>query len=117
MAITDRARTLAPYAAQLLYDEYVQDAARRALEAARESYRRARGDSPGEALTDEKLWRRTQEAVGQAAEFWAGLTAPPPKRKTRRWWTLAIVAAGVAVALAASPNAREAIWKRGPEHH
>jgi len=114
MAISDRARTAAPYAHQLLYNEQVQDAARRALEAALESYRRARGESPGELLTDKKLWRRIQEAVGQGAEFWAGVTGPPPKRKRRGWRTLAIVAvAGAAVVLAVNPDAREAVLNRG----
>lgn len=104
---------VAPYAQQLLYDEQVQDAARRAAEAARDSYRRARGTSPGEALTDKKLWGRVQEAVGEAGEFWAGLTAPPPRRKRRPWRTLVIVAVvGVAIVLAVNPDARQAVLNR-----
>ncbi len=110
MAISDRAKTVAPYAQQLLYDEQVRGAAWRALEAGRDSYQRARKQSAGEALSDKKLQRRLQEAVGALAEFRAALSAPPRRRKPRRWRTLATLAVGgAALFVLVNPDAREAV--------
>ncbi|MBV9003918.1 MAG: hypothetical protein JO181_04605 [Solirubrobacterales bacterium] len=101
---------MAPYAQQLLYDEQVRDAAWRALEAGRDSYQRARKQSAGEALSDKKLQRRLQEAIGALGDFGAALSAPPRRRKPRRWRTLATLAVGgAALFVVVNPDAREAV--------
>ncbi len=119
MAISDRAKTVAPYAQQLLYDEQVRESAWRALEAGRDSYQRVRKESAGEALSDKKLQRRLKEAISAAAEFWAALTAPPRRRKPRRRRVLVIVALGGAgLFVAVNPDAREAVlnWLGSATH-
>ena len=110
MEMSDQAKALAPYVQQLLYDEQVRDAARRALEASRDSYERARGRSAREAVSDKKLRRRLQQAIGATGEFWAALAEPRRPRKSRRWPKVAIVAAGgAALVLAINSDARATV--------
>ena len=58
MTVSERLSAVAPYARQLFDDEEVREAARRVLDASRESYQRARGKNAREAAADKKLRRR-----------------------------------------------------------
>ena len=109
MTVSERLSAVAPYARQLLDDEEVREAARRALDASRESYQRARGKNAREAVTDKKLRRRLRAVLGASAEFWAAMTAPRPRRKRRFWRTLTIVSVlGAGVFLAVNGDGRRA---------
>jgi hypothetical protein len=110
MTVSERLGAIAPHARQILDDEEVHQAARRALDASRESYERARGKNPRRAVSDGNLRRRLHAALGATAELWAALTAPPPRRKRRIWRKLTIVTALAAgVFLAANVDARTAV--------
>jgi hypothetical protein len=109
MTVGERLRAIAPYARQLLDDEEVH-AARRALDASRESYRRARGKNVRQAVTDTNLRRRLHAVLGASAEFWAAMTAPQPRRKRRFWRKLTIVTVlGAGVFVAVNVDARAAV--------
>jgi hypothetical protein len=102
MTVSDRLTAVAPYARQLLDDEEVREAARRALDASRESYQRARGKNARQAVTDKKLRQRLHAALGASAEFWAEMTAPQPRRERRfcrRLTIVSVLGAGVFFAL------------------
>lgn len=108
MALNDKALALAPYAEQLLANDDVQDALRRAVAATQEAYGRAQGKSPPQAMNDRKLWSRLQEAATAASEAWSEATAPP--RKPRRLRKLVLLAlAGGGVFLAVNGEARAAV--------
>jgi hypothetical protein len=110
MTVSERLTAVAPYARQLLDDEEVREAARRALDASRESFQRARGKNARRAVTDKKLRRRLHAVLGASAEFWAAMTAPQPRRKRRFWRTLTIVSVlGASVFLAVNGDARAAV--------
>jgi hypothetical protein len=110
MTVSARLSAVAPYARQLLDDEEVREAARRALDASRESYQRARGKNAREAVTDKKLRRRLRAALGASAEFWAAMTAPQPRRERRFWRRLTIMSVlGAGVFFAVNGDARAAI--------
>jgi hypothetical protein len=110
MALSDQAAALTPYLRQLLYDQEVQDAARRAAGATRGAYGRARGKGSRRALRDKKLRRQLQEALHAAWDLWYAISEPGPRRKPRwrrRLAVLALGGAGVFVALNA--QARESV--------
>jgi hypothetical protein len=112
MTVSERLSAIAPYARQLLDDEEVRQAARRALDASRESYQRVRGKNARHAASDKTLRRRLRAALGASAEFWAAMTAPPPRRKRRCWRKLTIVTVlGAGVFVAVNVDARGAVVK------
>lgn len=111
MTLSDRAAAVAPYAQRLLYDEEVQDAARRTLGATRDAYARARGKGAREAANDKKLRRRLSQAVEAAWEVWTAVGEPPPRKSRRRLRLVALVVGGAGVFLAVNPQAREKALK------
>ena len=110
MTVNERLSAIAPYARQLLDDEEVHEAARRALDASREPYQRARGKNARQAVSDKKLRRRLHAALAASAELWAAMTAPQPRRKRRFGRKLTIVTVlGAGVFLAVNVDARAAV--------
>ena len=103
MAVTDQAARVAPYIEQLLDDDKVRAHLRRAADATRQAYQRARGKEASKTLKDRKVQRRVQEAMQAAGEAVNLLARAPQKRKrARRGRALAglvIVGGGVAIAL------------------
>ena len=81
MPVSDRAAALAPYLRSVLDDREVQAAVRRAVTAGRDTYQRARGKSPAEAVKDKRLRRRAQQAVAATWEVWVAVTAPETRRR------------------------------------
>jgi hypothetical protein len=110
MALSDRAAALAPYAEQLLYNDDVQGALRRAVGAARDAYGRVHGKSAADAADDKKLQRRLQEALAAAGEVWSALSEPAPRRKSGGWGRrlalLSVTAAGAYLAVDADARAK-----------
>ncbi len=107
MALNDRAARAAPYLQQLLYDQQVQDAIRRAAGATRDAYARARGKSAREVVKDKKLRRRVQQAVGAGWEVWSAIDEPPrPKSRWRRK-LIALAVGGAAAFVAVNAQARQ----------
>ena len=104
MAVSDQAARLAPYVEQLLDDDKVRKNIRRAADATREAYGRARGKKEAsKTLKDRKVQRRVQEAMQAAGEVANRLARGPQKpKRTRRGRALAglaIGAGGLALAL------------------
>ena len=103
MAVTDQAARVAPYVEQLLDDDKVRAHLRRAADATRQAYQRARGKEASKTLKDRKVQRRVQEAMQAAGEAVNLLARAPQKRKRARRGRalagLAIVGGGVAIAL------------------
>ena len=111
MTVSERLSVIAPYARQFFDDEDVREAARRALDASRESYQWARGKTARQAVSDKKLRRRLHAALGASADLlWTAMTVPPPRRKRRFWRRLtAVTALGASVFLAVNVEARTAV--------
>lgn len=109
--LSGRASALTPYLEQLLYDEDVQSSLREAAGATREAWGRARGKSAQQALEDEKLGRRVQEALAALREFAASLSEPPAKRRSRRAPAVValLLALGAGIFVALNPGARARI--------
>lgn len=112
MGLSERASAAAPYVQQLLYNAEAQEAIGRAGSAMRGAYGRARGKSPQEAISDKKLRRRLQQAVGAAREAWSAVDEPPRRTRGRglKLVALAVGAAGVFVAV--NVKARENLLGR-----
>ena len=108
MAMTDQATRVAPYVEELLDDEHVRKNIRRAVDASREAYGRARGTKASKALKDRKVQRRIQDAMQAVGEVASGIARGPQKRKrARRARALAGVAiGGGGVVLALNADAR-----------
>jgi hypothetical protein len=108
--MNQRAKSLAPYVAQLAYDEEVRDAAKRAAGATSAAWGRARSRRSHSAARDKKLRRQLSEAAGAAFELWAALGGPPPQPK-RRWPRNAAITAlaGGGLLLAVNGQARAAL--------
>ena len=111
MPVSDRAAALAPYAEQLLNNRDVQDAIQRATSAGRDTYKRARGTSPGKAVKDKRLQQRLQETAQASWDAWNAVAqASKPKRRARwgrRIVVVTVAAAGAFVALNA--DARQTV--------
>jgi hypothetical protein len=110
MPVSDRAIALAPHLEQLLYNDDVQAALRRAVEATRDACGRARGKSAGQAAEDKGLQRRLRDAVQAAGEVWAALSEPAPRRKPgrrgRKLALLGVTAGGAYLAVDADARAK-----------
>jgi hypothetical protein len=115
MAVSDRAAAVGTYAQQLLDNQDVQTSARRAADATRAAYQRARGQDPRKAVQDRKLRRRVTTAVAAAGEFLGAVSETPPKPRSkwpRRLVLLAIL--GSAAWLISNENVRTRVqeWSR-----
>jgi ferric-dicitrate binding protein FerR (iron transport regulator) len=120
MSVSDRAKAVAPYLQQVLYDRELQAVGRRAATAGRDAYQRARGKSPSEAVNDKKLWRRAQQAAAAAVQLLTAIGTSPKRRRPRRLRRIALVTVGAAAAyLAFNAQARQTIIglisSNGPE--
>jgi ferric-dicitrate binding protein FerR (iron transport regulator) len=103
------ASAVKPYLTQLLSNQDVQENAGRAVRAAQDVYARARGKDAVEVASDKKLQRRVREAAGAARQALSAASEPPPKPKRRRGRKLAgiaLVGAGVFLALNADARAK-----------
>ena len=111
MAITDQAARVAPYVEQLLDDDQVRKNIRRAVDAGREAYGRARGKEASKALKDRKVQRRVREAMQAVGEVLSGVARGPQKRRrARRARTLAGVTIGAGgLLLALNADARQTV--------
>ncbi len=95
MAVTDQVARVAPYVEQLLDDDKVRAHLRRAANASRQAYLRARGKEASKTLKDRKVQRRVQEAMQAAGDAVNRLARAPQKRKrARRGRALAVLAIG-----------------------
>ncbi len=112
MRMSDRASTVAPYVQQLLYNQQAQAAVGRAGSATRDVYARARGKSPQEVVSDKKLRRRLQQAVGAAREAWSAIDEPPRRHRGRNLALVALLVGGAGVFLATNAKARENVLGR-----
>lgn len=113
MSVTDRMAAAGPYLQTALDDPEVQDALRRTVRAGRDTYRRARGKSPGKAVKDKRLRRRAQRAAVASWQLLAAVDAAQSRHKRRRGrrvvLVLAVVAGTYGAYLVSSPDGREAL--------
>ena len=113
MSVTDRVAAAAPYLQTALDDREVQDALRRATSAGHETYRRARGKSPGKAVKDKRLRRRAQRAAIASWQLVAAIDAAQTRRRSRRgrrvMFAVAVLAGMYGAYLASNGEAREAL--------
>jgi hypothetical protein len=113
MSVTDRAAQAAPYLQRVLDDPEVQGALRRATSAGRDTYQRARGRSPGEAIKDRRFQRRARRAALASWQLIAAIdaarTRPRPRRGRRVAFGLAVLAGTYGAYLASNADAREAL--------
>ncbi len=115
----DRLAAVTPYLEPLLYDREVQGAVRRAAEAGRRTYLRARGKPPAEALKDKRLRRRARSTAIAAWQVWAAVDAAHSRRRPR--WRRRLLLVPVAVAgaygvyLASNADGREALRRMIPD--
>lgn len=101
MPVSDRVVTARPYLRAVLDDPEVQDALRRTASAGRETYRRARGNSPGKAVKDKRLRRRAQQAALAGWQLFAAIEAAQAPRRPRRARRAVLVLGGLAAAYSA----------------
>jgi hypothetical protein len=113
MSVTDRVAAAGPYLQTALDDREVQDALRRATNAGRETYRRARGKSPGKAVKDKRLRRRAQRAAIASWQLVAAVDAAQTRRRSRRGrrviFAVAVLGGLYGAYLASNSEAREAL--------
>ncbi len=109
MGLSDRASTVVQ---QLLYNQEAQEAIGRAGSATRDVYARARGKTPQEAVSDKKLRRRLQQALGAAREAWSAIDEPPRRHRGRRLTLVVLLVGGAGVFVAANAKARENVLGR-----
>jgi hypothetical protein len=94
----NRRSRLTPYIVRLLDDEYIQDQIGEAFTSLRRGSRRAKGQSPTEALKDRRLRSQLQEAAGSLTAAARTLQAPQqPKRHLFRRRLVLGAAVGAAV--------------------
>jgi hypothetical protein len=88
------------YVQRLLEDTELRDSLRSAFESARKAYGRMNGKGPSKVLEDKRMQRELKDAANSLRNA-AEALREPPKRKRRggRMLVLAIVGAGLALAL------------------
>jgi hypothetical protein len=105
MPASEQISRLAPYARQLLDDDYVQDELDRLFanlrDGSQRARRKARRKGPAQAATDRQLRNQLMAALAAAAHIVGTLKEPepePPKRHRLRTLTLTVVVAGATYA-------------------
>jgi hypothetical protein len=89
-----------PYVHRLVEDEEVRDNLRNAYESARKAYERlSNGKSPVKALEDKKTQKELREAVHSLRDAAESLRGKREKKRRGRLLLVAIVGAGLALAL------------------
>jgi len=113
MAVSDGVAIAAPYLQAVVDDREVQDAFRRAASAGRDTYRRARGKSPGKAVKDKRLRRRAEQAAVASWQLVTAIDAAQAPRKPRRgrrtMLVLAVLAGGYGAYLVSNADGRKAL--------
>ena len=122
LSVSDRASAVRPYLRPVLEDREVRDAVMRLAGAGRETYRRARGKSPTEAVNDKRLRRRAGRAVLASWQLLeaieAAQTRPRRPRRPRRVALVLIAAASAYGAyLVSNADGRNALRGLIPDHH
>jgi hypothetical protein len=101
MPASEQISRLAPYARQLLDDNYVQDELDRLVTNLRDGSQRARRKGAAQAATDRQLRDQLTAALAAAGHIVGALKAPEPepsKRHRLRTLTLTVAVAGAAYA-------------------
>ena len=89
-----------PYVQRLVEDAALRDDLRTAFESARKAYGRMNGKGPTKALEDKKVQKDLKVAADSLKSAADTLRAPPKRKKRRgRLLLVAIVGAGLALAL------------------
>lgn len=113
MSVSDRAAAARPYLQAVLDDREVQAALRRTASTGRETYRRARGKSPGKAVKDKRLRRLAQQAALAGWQLAAAIEAAQAPRRPRRARRAVLVLGGLAgaygVYLVSNADGRETL--------
>lgn len=105
MSGADQLARFAPSIERLLEDEYVQDQIRQAISDLRRSARRAKGKSPRQAITDQRLRNQLQQAARSIAKATRAVNPPPPNRHPIRHALLLTIATAI-IALAGQQLAK-----------
>ena len=88
------------YVQRLIEDPELRENLRTAYESARSAYGRMNGKGPAKALDDKKVQRDLKQAAASLKVAADGLRATPKKKKRRgRLVLIAVVGAGVAIAV------------------
>jgi len=101
MPVSEQISRVAPYARQLLDDNYVQDELDRLFTNLRDGSQRARRTGAAQAATDRQLRDQLTAALAAAAHIARAMKDPepePPKRHRLRTLTLTAAVAGAAYA-------------------
>jgi hypothetical protein len=101
MPASEQISRLAPYARQLLDDDYVKDELDRLFTNVRDGSQRVRRAGPAQAATDRQLRNQVTAALAAAAHIVGALKEPEPelpKRHRLRTLTLTVAVVGGAYA-------------------
>lgn len=113
MSVSDRAAVAGTYVQRVFNDPEVQGALRRATRAGRDTYRRARGKSAGEAVKDKRLRQRAQRAAVASWQLVAAIDAAQTRRRPRRgrrvMFALVVLAGMYGAYLVSNADGREAL--------
>jgi hypothetical protein len=84
MPASEQLSRLAPYARQMLDDDYVQDELGRLFTSLRDGSQRARRQGPAQAATDRQLRNQLAAALAAATHVVGALKEPEPEPPKRR---------------------------------
>ncbi len=87
------------YVQRLLEDTELRDSLRSAFESARKAYGRMNGKGPSKVLEDKRMQRELRDAANSLKNAAEALREPPKRKRRGRLLVLAIVGAGLALAL------------------
>jgi hypothetical protein len=89
-----------PYIQRLIADQELRENLRSAYVSARKAYARVNGKGPAKALDDKKVQRELKEAASSLKEAADSLRGSKPKKRRKgRMLVVALVGAGLALAL------------------
>lgn len=112
MPASEQISRMAPYARQLLDDNYVQDELDRLFTNLRDGSQRARRKGAAQAATDRQVRNQLTAALAAAAHIARALKEAepePPKRHRLRTLTLTVAVAAAGYAGYRQLNARDAV--------